>query len=122
MPVTFIAFLIGAISIIGLPPLIGVWSKWWIGIGAAETGDTWAIAVLMISSLLNVAYLLPILSRGFFLAPKGQDPNAPVTRAEAPMPILIAMTITSILAFLLFLIPNEIQTLLAPIVEAPNGQ
>ena len=127
MPLTFVAFLIGAVSIIGLPPLIGVWSKWWIGIGAAETGDYWAIAVLMISSLLNVAYLLPIVSRAFFLPLPGQDPDAPVTRAEAPLPILIALTITSLLCFALFLIPNEIQTLLAPIVqtlpvEVPNGQ
>lgn len=122
MPVTFAAFLVGAVSIIGLPPLIGVWSKWWIGIGAADSGDYWAVAVLMISSLLNVAYLLPIISRGFFLPPPGQDPDAPVTRAEAPLPILIALGVTSTLCLILFFAANPIQSLLLPIVEVPDGQ
>ena len=122
MPWTFGAFLVGAISIIGLPPLIGVWSKWWIGIGAAESGNYWAIAVLMISSLLNVAYLLPIISRGFFLPLPGQPADASVTRAEAPLPILIAMAITSALALILFFSANAVETLLLPIVEVPDGQ
>ncbi|MEM9060397.1 MAG: monovalent cation/H+ antiporter subunit D family protein [Pseudomonadota bacterium] len=122
MPLTFVAFLIGAVSIIGLPPLIGVWSKWQIGIGAAGAGDYWAVAVLMISSLLNVAYLLPIVSRGFFLPLPGQDPDAPVARAEAPMPILIALTITSTLTFALFFAANPVETLLLPMVEVPDGQ
>jgi multicomponent Na+:H+ antiporter subunit D len=122
MPITFAAFLVGAVSIIGLPPLIGVWSKWWIGIGAADSGDYWAVAVLMISSLLNVAYLLPIISRGFFLPLPGQDPDAPVTRAEAPVPILIAMCVTSVLCFILFFAANPVQDLLMPIVEVPDGQ
>ena len=119
MPLTFVAFLIGAVSIIGLPPLIGVWSKWWIGIGAAGSGDYWAVAVLMISSLLNVAYLLPIVSRGFFLPLPGQSPDAPVTRAEAPLPILIALTVTSALCFLLFFAPNSVESLLLPITDVP---
>ena len=38
MPFTFIAFGIAALSIIGLPPLGGAWSKWQLALGAAETG------------------------------------------------------------------------------------
>ena len=76
----------------------------------------------MISSLLNVAYLLPIISRGFFLPLPGQDPDAPVTRAEAPVPILIAMCVTSVLCFILFFAANPVQDLLMPIVEVPDGQ
>jgi len=38
MPLTFIAFGIAALSIIGLPPLGGAWSKWQLALGAAETG------------------------------------------------------------------------------------
>ncbi|MEM1162904.1 MAG: proton-conducting transporter membrane subunit, partial [Pseudomonadota bacterium] len=120
MPVTFIAFLIGAVSIIGLPPFIGVWSKWWIGIGAADGGDNWAVAVLMISSLLNVGYLLPIVSRGFFLPAPGENPETPVKIAEAPGTILAAMVITSTLCLALFLSANVVETLLLPLTDVPT--
>ncbi len=69
MPITYICFLIGSLSIIGLPPFGGVWSKWYLALGAAETEQVVFVAVLMISSLLNVAYLVPIVIRGFFSAP-----------------------------------------------------
>ncbi|MEO1492426.1 MAG: proton-conducting transporter membrane subunit [Pseudomonadota bacterium] len=120
MPITFAAFLIGAVSIIGLPPLIGVWSKLSIGMGAVETGDNWAVAVLMISSVLNVAYLMPIAARGFFLPVPGHPVDAPVTRAEAPLPILIALCATSVLCFALFTIPGELQAFLGQILDVPN--
>ncbi|MEK9723122.1 MAG: proton-conducting transporter membrane subunit [Rhodospirillaceae bacterium] len=73
MPITFICFLIGTLSIIGLPPMGGVWSKWYLSLGAAETGQAIFIAVFMISSLLNIAYLVPIFVRGFFFAPDADD-------------------------------------------------
>ncbi|MDA9246534.1 proton-conducting transporter membrane subunit, partial [Rhodobacteraceae bacterium] len=66
MPITFGAFLIGALSIIGLPPLGGSWSKWLLVLSAIEAEHMLIVAAFMISSLLNVAYLLPIVSRGFF--------------------------------------------------------
>ena len=69
MPITFIAFLIGSLSIIGLPPLGGSWSKWFLIMGAADAGQLAMIGVLLISSLLNVAYLLPLVGKGFFLKP-----------------------------------------------------
>jgi len=120
MPLTLTAFLIGAISIIGLPPLIGVWSKWWIGIGAVNGDQLWVVAVLMISSLLNVAYLLPIVSRGFFMLPPGTNPGENVEVAEAPVACGIAITVTAVLCFVLFLGVNQIETLIAPIVAEPT--
>ena len=75
MPITFICFLIASLSIIGLPPFGGMWSKWYLALGAAKTDQQIFIAVLMISSLLNVAYLLPIVARGFFSKSKGVKHN-----------------------------------------------
>ncbi|MFT5496804.1 MAG: multicomponent Na+:H+ antiporter subunit D [Kiritimatiellia bacterium] len=66
MPLTFAAFFIGSLSIIGLPPCGGSWSKWYLILGAADAGQFMMIVVFMISSLLNVAYLLPIPIRAFF--------------------------------------------------------
>ena len=66
MPFTFVAFLIGTCSVIGLPLFGGMWSKYYLSLAAADTGQLIFIAALMISSLLNVAYLIPIVARGFF--------------------------------------------------------
>ena len=69
MPVTMFAFFIGSLSVIGLPPFGGSWSKWFLAMGALEADQLVLVAVLMISSLLNVAYLMPVVARAFFFAP-----------------------------------------------------
>ena len=74
MPLTMIAFTLGAISVIGLPPLGGSWSKFLLVMGAAETGHVIVVAVLLLSSLLNIAYLLVPAIRSFALpAPPAHD-------------------------------------------------
>ena len=104
MPITFIAFLIGTLSIIGLPPFGGMWSKWYLGLGAVETSQLLLLAVLMISSLLNIIYLLPIPIRAFFSRPKSGEHYAEI--AEAPKPMLLAMIITSGACIVLFFYPD----------------
>ncbi|MFK7942204.1 MAG: proton-conducting transporter membrane subunit [Paracoccaceae bacterium] len=118
-PWTFAAFLVGALSIIGLPPFIGLWSKWWIGMGAFEAGEPWVIAVLMVSSLLNVAYLLPIVARGWFVPePEGAPP--PKVH-EAPFPAVAALTITAILCVVLFIAIGPLMDLVQQIeLSAPE--
>ena len=76
MPITFICFLIASLSIIGLPPFGGVWSKWYLALAAADTGQVIFVAVLMISSLLNVAYLIPIVVRAFYNDPDPETHDA----------------------------------------------
>lgn len=66
MPMVFIAYFLGALSIIGIPPLGGSWSKLMLMTGAVDAGMPIIVAVLAISSLLNVYYLLEIVFRGFF--------------------------------------------------------
>lgn len=66
MPFTMAAFLLGSLSIIGLPPFGGSWSKWFLARGAAGSDYPWLMAVFMVSSLLNIAYLLPVAVQAFF--------------------------------------------------------
>jgi multicomponent Na+:H+ antiporter subunit D len=67
MPGTSLAFTIGALGMIGIPPVAGFVSKWYLGVGAVEAGmAAWVIPVLIASSLLNAAYFLPILQRIWF--------------------------------------------------------
>lgn len=110
MPITMTAFAIGAISIIGLPPMAGTWSKWFLAIGALETDKLVIVITLMISSLLNIAYLLPIPIKAFFNNAPDQQ-STPWTWAqtkEAPLPCLIAIGVTSIGCVLMFFYPQPL--------------
>ncbi|MFQ5468489.1 MAG: proton-conducting transporter membrane subunit, partial [Kiloniellaceae bacterium] len=118
MPFTFGAFMIAALSIIGLPPMGGLWSKWYLALGALENDQILLVGALMLSSLLNIAYLMPIPLRAFFgKAPgnPGSNPGAAVTIKEAPLPCLIAIGVTAAGCIVLFFIPDLIVALLAPI-------
>jgi multicomponent Na+:H+ antiporter subunit D len=103
MPLTFAAFFIGSLSIIGLPPTGGAWSKFFLALGALEAGEAWILVTLMISSVLNIAYLLPIPIRGFFA--RSGEPREEGIR-EAPLPCLIAIGITTLACLVLFFDPH----------------
>ena len=111
MPITFGAFLIGTLSIIGLPPFGGLWSKWYLATGAVEAGQLLLLGVLMISTLLNIVYLLPIPIRAFFSTPASGTHYSEIK--EAPMSILLAMTITSLICIALFFQPDLLYRLAA---------
>ena len=113
MPFTYAAFFIAALSIIGLPPLGGSWSKWYLMLGAADAGQQVMIAVLMVSSLLNIAYLIPIPVRGFFFAGSG-EPASPGVR-EAPLACVVPLCLTAAGSVLLFFYADPIYQLLLPI-------
>ncbi len=113
LPVTFLAFMIGSLSIIGLPPLGGSWSKCVLILWAADAGQWIMIAVLMVSSLLNIAYLLPLVGRGFFL--KGDD-TIPVKWAEAGPLVWGPPAATALGCIVLFFYAGTIQEFLMPLV------
>jgi len=115
MPVTITAFFVASLSIIGMPPLGGMWSKWMLGLGAVETGHAFVVGVLMLSSLLNVGYLLPIVVRAFFLAPPAAEQAAGAKIEEAPVACLIALVATALLSVVLFFQANSVETLLQAI-------
>ena len=71
MPWTMAAFTVGALGMIGVPPTAGFISKWYLAIGAAAADQPWFILVLVISSLLNAAYFLPIVYAVWFKQPAG---------------------------------------------------
>lgn len=118
MPVTMAAFFIASLSIIGVPPAGGTWSKWFLLMGTMETGY-WAIMmVLMVSSLLNIAYLLPIPYHAFF--PGKGHPAAKAGIKEAPMVSLIALSVTTLGCLILFLYPQPLYELAKTILTVPG--
>lgn len=66
MPMTSLAFTIGALGMIGIPPAAGFISKWYLGLGAAEVAQPWIILVFVLSGLLNACYFLPVVYRIWF--------------------------------------------------------
>ena len=109
MPITMACFFIGALSIIGLPPASGVWSKLLIAGGSLEAGNIIWISVLMVSTLLNIAYLLPIPLRAFL---KPSATVQPEGWCEAPPASLWAITVTTTVCVLLFVFPHPLINLL----------
>jgi len=65
MPWVFGAFLVGSLSIIGIPPMGGSWPKFYLMLGTLESGKGILMAALIVSSILNIIYLLPISVRAF---------------------------------------------------------
>ena len=105
MPITFGAFFVGSLSIIGLPPAGGSWSKWFLGMGTLEAGQVGLLAVLMVSSLLGLYYLLEVPVKAFFFAPP-EDAHRDEGIKEAPLPALIAMVITAAATVTFFFWPD----------------
>lgn len=75
MPWTMAAFTVAALGMIGVPPMAGFITKWFLGIGAANAGQPWVIGVLAVSGLLNAAYFLPIVYAAWFRRPGAPWPD-----------------------------------------------
>ena len=100
MPLTFGMFMIASLSLIGMPPLGGMWSKWYLALGTIEAGQWALLAVLLTSSLLNIAYLLSVPARAFFGKPSNDNTYQQIK--EAPRSCLLAMAITTLACLVLF--------------------
>ncbi|MGQ9646997.1 MAG: proton-conducting transporter transmembrane domain-containing protein [Thermodesulfobacteriota bacterium] len=66
MPITMLAFTIGALGMCGAPPVAGFISKWYLGLGAIQSGHMVFLALLLVASLLDVVYFYPIIRAAFF--------------------------------------------------------
>ena len=65
MPVTCGALVVLSLSMIGLPPFAGFFSKWYLALGAIQNGQYFYVAVLILSSLLSAIYFFRILEKLF---------------------------------------------------------
>ncbi len=121
MPFTMTAFLLGSLSVIGLPPLGGFISKWHLVIGTIESGQIFFLFVLLASSLLNAAYFLPISYKAFFCT----DEEAMFEKKvdEVPTWCLVPLCITATCSVIFFFYPQPFLQLakmtVATIIGAP---
>lgn len=103
MPWTLGAFAIASLSMIGLPPAAGFVSKWYILQGAFSADNVPIIAILLLSTLLNAGYFVPIVYAAFFKK-ETSPPTHP--HGEAPWTMVIALTTTALLTLILFFWPQ----------------
>ncbi|MGI9317500.1 MAG: proton-conducting transporter membrane subunit, partial [bacterium] len=94
MPYTMTAFTIGALSMIGVPPAAGFISKWYLMMGAFQAQQFVAVAVIIVSTVLNAAYFIPVIYAAWF---KRESSEAILTYGEAPWPAVVALSITAVL-------------------------
>jgi len=98
MPWTMAAFGIASLSMIGLPPTAGMLSKWYMVSGAYELRQWFPLVIIVLSTLLNAAYFLPIVYRAF-LKDRGHD-GPP--HGEAHWTMLSALGLTALLTVAMF--------------------
>lgn len=117
MPLVFIAFFIATLSIIGIPPMAGAWPKYELMQGAVDAGFGWVTGVLILSSLLNIAYLLPIPILALMPPPGTKAPKEFKRPGGAPALTVAAPMFTAALCVVLFFTIDEIGAFLAPALE-----
>ena len=107
MPWTMAAFTIGALGMIGVPPLAGFISKWYLGLGALEAGQDWVIIILAGSSLLNAGYFLPVLYAAWFKPPPDSWPaERSYGGRETAWALLAPPVVTALLTVLMGLLAS----------------
>ena len=112
MPWTMAAFVIAALSMIGIPPTAGFFSKWYLLLGTIEAGQ-WALAaVILVSSLLNAVYFFRVIENAY-LEPDHLHEDEHLkeeTGSEAPMSMLVPTLIMAVAILLVGLSSGKIIT------------
>ena len=119
MPITMTAFLVGSLSIIGLPPTGGFISKWFLVLGTLEADQVVMLVVLLGSSLLNGAYFLPMVYRAFFCTPEESMFEDKVQ--EAPLWCVVPLVLTAVASIGLFFFPQPFFDLASLAVQSIIG-
>lgn len=112
MPYTMGAFMVGGLSIIGVPPTCGFFSKWYLLLGAIQTGHYGFMVALLFSSLINVILFFRVIEIGFFepFADHHGSESHPKPMEEAPLSMVAALLIVAAGLFAVGLYTGDIVT------------
>lgn len=109
MPLTMSAFTVGALGMTGIPPTAGFISKWFLAAGGLEVGQPWVVWLFVVSGLLNAAYFLPLVYRGWFSIPTAEWPedHQPESGWETRRMLLLPTLFTALLTLLMGLLAGS---------------
>lgn len=115
MPVVFTCFLVGALSVIGLPPFAGFWSKFLL-ISASFGSAEWVTAgAMIVSSILGLFYLAPVAIRGLLSPDSDGQPVHFIRPGGTPGLAVLSIIITAAACIILFFFADEIVAFLKPL-------
>ncbi len=121
LPWTMAAFFIGSLGMIGIPPAGGFISKWYLVLGSVEAHEIVFLAVLLVSSVLNAAYFLPVTYIAFFqkettgAVRDGAVRIKPDEVREIPL-VTIPLVATAVLSLVMGIFPDYFLTLARGVV------
>jgi len=115
MPWTMGAFFIASLSMIGIPPVAGFITKWYLVVGSIEADNYVVLTVLLTSTVLNAAYFLPITYKAFFEKPEEEDHHHGEVK-EIPL-MAIPLVLTAIGSVIIGLYPDFFITLAKEVIK-----
>jgi multicomponent Na+:H+ antiporter subunit D len=110
MPMPMGAFTVAALSMVGIPPTAGFFSKWYLVLGCVDNGNWVFAAVILISSLLNAVYFFRVLENIYFKTPT-EDKKVEIKQKisfEMLVPTLILAAGVIVLGLINVLIVNSV--------------
>ena len=117
MPAAIWCYTFASAALIGIPPASGFISKWYLAMGALDSGIEWfswlGPVVLLVSALLTAGYLLPITVNGFL--PGADYDYGALEKKEPCLTMLLPLLILAALAVVLGLLPNPLVDFIAGI-------
>ena len=96
MPITVAVMVLCSLSMVGIPPLAGFFSKWDLAIGAATAGEYIYIAVLIVSSLLNAIYFFRLFEHIFMDPEPVREEINPELKRELPWRMMIPISLCGV--------------------------
>lgn len=118
MPLAIGCYLIISLGLTGIPPTTGFTSKWYLAIGALDSGikgfSIIGPAILLVSALLTAGYLLPVALRGFYPG----EQSVVTKKREASYTMLIPIAIFTLATILIGIFPNELILFMQSIAAA----
>jgi multicomponent Na+:H+ antiporter subunit D len=108
MPFTMVAFAFGALSMIGVPPVCGFVSKWYLALGAMDIHNWIILAVLLVSSLLNAGYFVPVIIQAFYGKPLPEDEGITTSLEKDPLILfmVVPLSITAVFSVIFGFYPD----------------
>ncbi|MCK5679319.1 monovalent cation/H+ antiporter subunit D family protein [bacterium] len=107
MPLTMAAFVVVALSMCGIPPACGFFSKWYLIMGTIAAKQWLFAATLLGSSLINAVLFFRIIEKAYLAPPEsaghghGDAHEVVIPRNEAPLSMLIPILVTAALIIIL---------------------
>jgi multicomponent Na+:H+ antiporter subunit D len=92
MPLTMAAFVVGGVGLIGVPMTVGFVSKWYLILAALERGMWPVAAIVLLSSLIALAYVWRVIEAAYFHEPAEKYAHV----REAPLSMLIPMWVLAL--------------------------